>query len=293
VTFDQPDVRKRWLIYAILECGGAQIYSEAKFYSYMKTKRATTKHVVWPGDRNKGWGESTSTFKFNVSTFSELAVFLFERKSDPLTGHRVTSLGWIKLQPDLLLGSWVSGTQWLDVQDGTGGVELEVSFLGKRVPPLEDRGVWRARREIRFGDLVRVDKCDSNRVFAMRIIRTPDAVLGPELTRQLKHPFIAPLEFAFTSPEGLSLLSPVANGGHLFSYLQRERRFEVDKARRYSAELTSALEYLHSRGILECLKAENIVLDPYGHISLCSPGLYALNERNEVEISATELLLGQ
>jgi serum/glucocorticoid-regulated kinase 2 len=281
------------LVYAILECGGAQIYSEAKFYSCFKTKRAETKHVVWPGDRNQWWGERSSTFKFDVSASSELAVYLFERGAESQTGHQSTSLGWINLQPDPVLGTWVAGTQWLDVQDGTGKVEIQVSYQEENVPPLEDSGVWRVRRDYRFGDLVRVEKRDTNRAFAMRTIRTPDAVLGSDLVHKLKHPFLAPVEYAFSSPEGLSLLSPVANGGHLFPYLQKERRFEVDKARLYSAELTSAMEYLHSRGILACLKPENVVLDPYGHISLCSPGLYVSNTPSETEIPAPELILGQ
>lgn len=134
----------------------------------------------------------------------------------------------------------------MDVQGGTGSVKLEVSYLEKKVLSLEDSGVWRVRREVYIGDLVRVEKCDTCRVFAMRTIRTPDAVPRPEAARRIGHPFITPLEFVFKSPKGLCLLSPVANSGHLFSYLRRERRFKDDRAKVCAAELTCALEYLHN-----------------------------------------------
>lgn len=251
------------------------------------------------------WAERSSTFKFDVSAPSELTVYLFDRKFDALTGPQVTSLGLIKLNP--FLETWVQGEQWVDVQGGTGRVNLEVSYLEKKVLPLEDSDVWRVCREVRFGDLVRVEKSDTDRAFAMKTIRTPDTMPSSETVHHLcsafpiKHPFIAPLEFVFKSPKGLSLLSPLASGGHLFSHLQRKRRFEVDRARIHSAELTCALEYLHGRHIiLACLKPENIALDSLGRVSLCNPGLFGLEKKDgdrvvpgKAEIPAPELLLGQ
>ena len=79
--------------------------------------------------------------------------------------------------------------------------------------------MWRVRREFRFSDLVYVEKGDTCRAFAIRTIRTPNAVLRPEAVRRIEHPFIAPLELFFKSPERLRLLSLVASSGHLFSYL--------------------------------------------------------------------------
>ncbi|KAG7292896.1 hypothetical protein NEMBOFW57_002941 [Staphylotrichum longicolle] len=245
---------------------------------------------------------------FDVSSASsELTVSLFGRKLEAPTGKQeVTSLGWFKLRP--LLEPWVPGEQWVDVEDGTGQLRLEVSFLERDVPPLGDSGVWSGvwsvRREVRLGDLVRVEKCDTNRTFAMRTIRAPDTVPCPETVCRIEHPFVAPLEFALESPQGLSLLSPVASGGYLFSYLQRERRFELDKAKMYIAELTCALESLHSRLKQPVYpKPENIALDAFGHVSLCSPGLFGLDgekdgaaagsgEGNTGDIPAPELLLG-
>ena len=64
------------------------------------------------------------------------------------------------------------------------------------------------------------------------------------------------------------------NGGELFFHLKRSKQFSVDRARFYAAEILLALEYLHSQGIVyRDLKAENILLDPSGHIKLTDFGL--------------------
>lgn len=40
------------------------------------------------------------------------------------------------------------------------------------------------------------------------------------------------------------------NGGELFFHLSRERVFSEDRTRFYGAEILTALEYLHSQGII-------------------------------------------
>uniref|UniRef100_A0AAZ3SW04 Serum/glucocorticoid regulated kinase 1 n=1 Tax=Oncorhynchus tshawytscha TaxID=74940 RepID=A0AAZ3SW04_ONCTS len=60
----------------------------------------------------------------------------------------------------------------------------------------------------------------------------------------------------------------------LFYHLQRERRFLEPRARFYTAEIASALGYLHSLNIVyRDLKPENILLDSQGHIILTDFGL--------------------
>lgn len=60
----------------------------------------------------------------------------------------------------------------------------------------------------------------------------------------------------------------------LFYHLQRERCFLEPRARFYSAEIASALGYLHSLNIVyRDLKPENILLDSQGHIVLTDFGL--------------------
>jgi serum/glucocorticoid-regulated kinase 2 len=241
--------------------------------------------------------------KFDVSASSELIVHLFARRSDASEGHQVVILGSIKLNP--FLEPRTPSAKSVDVQNGTGKVLLEVSYVEKEILPLEDWKIWRVSEEVNTGDLVHVKKEDTKRSYAMQTIPIDEEVPGLDLAYSLcsrvEHPFIAPLKFAFKSSKGLSLLSALANGGHLFSHLQRERHFDVDIARFYAAELVCALEYLHDKGIiLKSLKPENILLDSFGHVSLCCPGLFGLEMKGgerimpgTPEYPAPEVLLGQ
>ncbi|KAI3321927.1 kinase-like domain-containing protein [Xylariaceae sp. AK1471] len=118
---------------------------------------------------------------------------------------------------------------------------------------------------------------------------------------EIAHPFIAPLQCSFRAPGRLSLLSPIASGGYLFSHIQKKRRFDVNMSKLYAAELLCVLECLHDHGItFACLRPENILVDAFGHISLCRPDLFILDGRKRghilpgtPEIAAPELLLGQ
>lgn len=99
---------------------------------------------------------------------------------------------------------------------------------------------------------------------------------------QINNPFIVPLKFSFQSPEKLYLVLAFVNGGELFHHLQREQRFDINRARFYTAELLCALECLHGfKVIYRDLKPENILLDYTGHIALCDFGLCKLDMKDE------------
>lgn len=66
------------------------------------------------------------------------------------------------------------------------------------------------------------------------------------------------------------------SGGELFVHLklEPERRFTESRVRFYAAEITSALGYLHERGVIyRDLKLENLLLDRNGHIKMVDFGL--------------------
>jgi serum/glucocorticoid-regulated kinase 2 len=99
---------------------------------------------------------------------------------------------------------------------------------------------------------------------------------------QINNPFIVPLKFSFQSPEKLYLVLAFVNGGELFHHLQREQRFDVNRARFYTAELLCALECLHGFNVVyRDLKPENILLDYSGHIALCDFGLCKMDMKDE------------
>jgi len=94
--------------------------------------------------------------------------------------------------------------------------------------------------------------------------------------------FIVGLKFSFQTPSDLYLVTDYMSGGELFWHLQKEGRFNEQRAKFYIAELILALEHLHKHDIVyRDLKPENILLDANGHIALCDFGLSKANLAND------------
>ena len=88
------------------------------------------------------------------------------------------------------------------------------------------------------------------------------------------HPFITKLHYAFQNQEKLYMVMDFCAGGELFFHLSRYRRFPERVAKFFAAELTLALEHLHSRDVIyRDLKPENVFLQANGHIKLGDFGL--------------------
>lgn len=194
----------------------------------------------------------------------------------------------------------------MDVQDGTGKIRIGVECVETKLwPPntgdyLDLTGtVGRVVMQIRMNN--------TRRLYALKMIRKANITSKSEIASNflfaVNNHFIAPLAFALETPEKLYLFSPFIRGGHLLAHLQREQCFDIKTSRFYTAEILCALEYLHTCDIIYYgLKPENIVLDHFGHITLCDFGLCGLEEKDKdrintvrgtLEYPAPELLLGQ
>lgn len=208
----------------------------------------------------------------------------------------------------------LNGTEWVEVQYGTGRLKIGVDYVENRTRSLkiEDFELLKVVGKGSFGKVMQVRKKDTGRIYALKTIRKAHIISRSEVAHtlaersvlsQINNPFIVPLKFTFQSPEKLYFVLAFVNGGELFHHLQKEQRFDINRSRFYTAELLCALECLHGFNVIyRDLKPENILLDYSGHIALCDFGLCKLDMKDEdrtntfcgtPEYLAPELLLGQ
>jgi len=99
------------------------------------------------------------------------------------------------------------------------------------------------------------------------------------LTELPPSPFLLRCEAAYESSSSIFLITEYNSGGDLFFHLskrinQGHSGFTEDQARVLLAEITLALEHMHTnRFIHRDIKVENIMLDPEGHVKLVDFGL--------------------
>lgn len=134
--------------------------------------------------------------------------------------------------------------------------------------------------------LVRPQNATSgDQVYALKILRKAEVIKLKQidhvrhereiLAEVAGHPFITHLITSFSDRDSLYMVLDYVPGGELFSYLRRHRRFPVEWAQFYAAEIVLVLEYLHEQqgGIAyRDLKPENLLLDAQGHVKLVDFG---------------------
>ncbi|XP_055535356.1 citron Rho-interacting kinase [Wyeomyia smithii] len=96
--------------------------------------------------------------------------------------------------------------------------------------------------------------------------------------------WITSLQYAFQDQECLYLVMEYLPGGDLLSLMIRTGIFDEELAQFYLAELTEALNSLHSLGYVHRdIKPENILLDRFGHLKLADFGnAIAINKDGSV-----------
>ncbi|KII86751.1 hypothetical protein PLICRDRAFT_55660 [Plicaturopsis crispa FD-325 SS-3] len=231
---------------------------------------------------------------FDVSRDSELSIQCYLRTEEPKRGGDGLAddmgndvlMGGVKFVPDF--NNFGTQNQWYDLSGG-GKIQIGVAYQ-----PSTGQSLTIDAFELitvigkgSFGKVMQVRKRDTSRIYALKTIRKAHIVDRNEITHTLaerlvlariNNPFIVPLKFSFQSEQKLYLVLAFVNGGELFHHLQREQRFNEERARFYSAELLLALEHLHELDVVyRDLKPENILLDYTGHIALCDFGLCKLN----------------
>ena len=289
-------------------------------------------NAVSGSPENPLWAGGNTQYKFDVSRVTDLSISLYIRNpsSPPGAGRNGDIfIGTCKIQPRFEEQSTTedpkskkdkektaqgqTGAEWVEIQYGTGSMRIGVNFVENRQDRLtiEDFELLKVVGKGSFGKVMQVQKRDTHRIYALKTIRKAHIISRSEVAHtlaersvlaQINNPFIVPLKFSFQSPEKLYLVLAFVNGGELFHHLQKEQRFDINRARFYAAELLCALECLHGFNVIyRDLKPENILLDYTGHIALCDFGLCKLDMKDEdrtntfcgtPEYLAPELLTG-
>uniref|UniRef100_H3HAY1 Protein kinase domain-containing protein n=1 Tax=Phytophthora ramorum TaxID=164328 RepID=H3HAY1_PHYRM len=158
-----------------------------------------------------------------------------------------------------------------------------------------------------FGKVLLVRHSTTGQVHAMKIISKQfiidkDSVHYMKTERDIRHPFVIGLSYAFQTESKVYLVMEYQSGGELFSYLKEEGTFTENAVRFYLAEMILALEHLHGHGIIHRdLKPENVLISAEGHIKLTDFGLAKeyvdgqelLTVCGTKEYMAPEMLLGK
>jgi serine/threonine protein kinase len=134
-----------------------------------------------------------------------------------------------------------------------------------------------------FGKVMMVEKKDTGQIYAMKVLRKEAIIARKQVAHtmaernilhKVSHPFIVTLHFAFQTEAKLYMVLDYVNGGELFFHLKNDGKFSEPRVKLYAAEITMALQHLHSLNIVyRDLKPENILLDAEGHIRITDFGL--------------------
>ncbi|KAI9762201.1 MAG: cAMP-dependent protein kinase catalytic subunit [Chaenotheca gracillima] len=160
-----------------------------------------------------------------------------------------------------------------------GKVEPRVT-KGKYALP--DFAILRTLGTGSFGRVHLVQSKHNQRFYAVKVLKKAQVVKMKQVEHtnderrmlgMVKHPFLITLWGTFADSRNVYMVMDFVEGGELFSLLRKSQRFPNPVAKFYAAEVTLALEYLHSMHIIyRDLKPENLLLDRHGHLKITDFG---------------------
>ncbi|KAJ1666529.1 Serine/threonine-protein kinase [Coemansia sp. RSA 1813] len=134
-----------------------------------------------------------------------------------------------------------------------------------------------------FGEVRLVQKHDTGKIFAMKILRKTEMIKKDQLAHvraerdvlaESDSMWVVQLYFSFQDVRNLYLIMEFLPGGDLMTMLIKYDIFPEDVTRFYMAECVLALEDVHRLGFIHRdIKPDNILIDKDGHIKLSDFGL--------------------
>jgi len=113
-----------------------------------------------------------------------------------------------------------------------------------------------------FGKVMLVRKKagkEKGMIFAMKVLKKSMVISKGQvehtnsersILREIRHPYIVCLRYAFQSEEKLYLITDYYSGGSLFYHLRKARGFSENRTKFYGAQLLLALQHLHENHII-------------------------------------------
>ena len=133
-----------------------------------------------------------------------------------------------------------------------------------------------------FSKVYLVRKADTGKIYAMKIISKKFASKWKgqlvrrefDLMKEVSHPLVVELVYVFPTETTYNFVLEYCPGGTLYHNLKQRKKFSQQRALIYFAEMLFMTRYLHKNNILfRDFKAENVLLDYYGHLKLTDFGL--------------------
>ena len=113
-----------------------------------------------------------------------------------------------------------------------------------------------------FGKVMLVRKKagkEKGMIFAMKVLKKSMVISKGQvehtnsersILREIRHPYIVCLRYAFQNEEKLYLITDYYSGGSLFYHLRKARGFSENRTKFYGAQLLLALQHLHENHII-------------------------------------------
>ncbi|XP_017856323.1 PREDICTED: protein kinase DC1 isoform X1 [Drosophila arizonae] len=133
-----------------------------------------------------------------------------------------------------------------------------------------------------FGTVLLVKEKKGKNYYAAKMMNKDDLVRLKQVGHvhnektvlsSVRFPFLVHLIDASKDFDYLYLVLPFVNGGELFTYHRKVRKFNEKQSRFYGVQVLLALEYLHHMSLIyRDLKPENILMDARGYIKVTDFG---------------------